>query len=78
MNITDDQLQSMIQKTQFAKPGLDADEHWYSFPNQKVLAYNLAQDLVLSGEDIDTSIETAKTFIDTFYTKAIRPHSWER
>jgi hypothetical protein len=75
---SDDQINEMLQKTQFAKPSLNGEDFWFSFNNQKVLAYSLAAELVANGEDVDTAITTAKTFIDTFYKKAIRPHAWER
>lgn len=78
MKISDEQLNAMIQKSQYAKSVSTDDGHWYSFQNQKIHAFNLARDLVLAGEDIDDAIRTSKDFVDAFYVKAIKPHAWER
>lgn len=70
-----DKLHSYIQQSQYGKPALDS-EYWYSFPNQKRLAYSLAYDLIVAGEDVDDAIDTAKKFIDAYYKKAIAPNAW--
>lgn len=77
MKPTDKLLDDMIQQSQYAKPEAK-DDFWFSFQNQKRLAYNLAQELFISGMDAPEAISTAKKFIDTFYNQAIRPGSWER
>lgn len=77
MKPTDKQLNDMIQQSQFAKPEAK-DDFWFSYQNQRRHAYNLAQELFLSGMDADEAISTAKDFINKFYHQAIRPGSWER
>ncbi|MBQ2262719.1 MAG: hypothetical protein II336_15275 [Loktanella sp.] len=77
MSIAEEQLLDMISKSQYGKTEAP-DEFWYSYPNQKILAFELARDLVVAGEDVNVAIETAKNFIDTFYMRAMKPHSWER
>lgn len=77
MGFARDQLQDAINKSQYGKPDQQED-FWYSYSNQKVLAFEVAKELIIAGESIDDSIATAKTFVDTFYQKAMRPGSWER
>lgn len=77
MKITDEQLQDMLQKSQYGKPEIEP-EFWFSFNNQKRLAYDLAVQLVIQGEDITVAIDLAKEFVDAFYKKAIKNGSWER
>ncbi len=77
MKLTEQQLQDMIQKSQFGKPEGEP-EFWFSYPAQKKLAFQIARELVLDGEDADEAIEKAKSFIDKFYLKAIKAGSWER
>ena len=77
MKVTDEQLHTMLQKSQFGKPEVEP-EFWFSFQNQKRLAYDVARELVIAGVGVDEAIETAKAFVDTFYLKAIRSGSWEK
>ncbi|QCO57444.1 hypothetical protein EOK75_17165 (plasmid) [Pseudorhodobacter turbinis] len=73
--ITDTQLQDMIQRTQFGRPE-EEQEFWYSYDNQKMMAFNLAKELVINGEDVNDAITVAKQFIDEFYIQAIKRGSW--
>lgn len=77
MSITDEQLLAMIEKSQFGKSN-NSDDYWFSYSNQKTLAFHIARDLLVAGESVDVSIETAKTFIDKFYISAMKQGSWER
>ncbi|MFN3895742.1 MAG: hypothetical protein ACK4KU_14530, partial [Acinetobacter sp.] len=72
-----ERLYEMLQQSQYAKP-VEPEEFWFSYANQKRLAFDLARDLVVQGDDVDTAINTSKKFIDTFYAKAIKQHAWER
>lgn len=50
--------------------------HWYSRRNQKILAYQLAKELVVDGMEPEEAIEFSKEFIELFYEKAMRVGSW--
>jgi hypothetical protein len=77
MNITDEQLDRLIQQTQYARPN-EEPEFWFSYSNQKILAFELARDLVVQGEEIDDAISTAMTFIDSYFAQAVTKGAWER
>ena len=72
-------LQSMIDQTQFQADPTPDEAFWYSFPNQKKLAFNVATGL-LAKHDMEPSeaVETAKNFIDHFYKEVIAPNAWTR
>lgn len=78
MSLVDEQFNSMLQQTQYAKPSGDGDDFWFSFANQKRLCFHVSQELLINGEDPVEAIETSKEFIDEFYQRVIKPSGWAR
>lgn len=76
----DDQLlQSMINQTQFKESSNVEEGFWYSFPNQKRLAFGVASQLLIADEITpQEAVKTAKEFIDHFYSEVIAPNAWKR
>lgn len=72
--ITEKQLQDLIQQSQYGKP----EEFWFSHTNQKQLAFLVAKDLLIDGASVDDSIDIAKEFIDKVYERIIKRGAWER
>lgn len=64
---------------EFVEREVDKDQFWYSFSNQKALAFHIARDLVVHADmEVVEAIELSKEFVDEFYHHAIKPKSWER
>ena len=65
--ITSRQLENLILQSQFGDKELV-----FTFRAQKQIAFRLAYDLVVAGEEPDKAIEIAKTFVHEFYQRVIK------
>ena len=68
----DKKLNDMISMSDV--PLKKQDNFWFSYGNQKILAYKFATDLMLSVDEmtVEEAIDTAIEFNSCFYNKVIK------